>query len=449
MRAAAMPCTRCCKTALSAAGYRKVVNIIELELVLREMETFGLMRDPERYHLTIYGTPSRTERVGMALRRPSPVAQLHAGRRSGWSSTRRASSAPIRRRCRADRRRASARSPRRTTRAALLDSLSDAQRREAVISTRTYGDIVTTNPDKVDPLDGGRDRRREARRERSARSCGSSSRSTRRPSSPALAEARLARVREGGIESLRFGWAGSTDARRPHYYRVQGPLPHRVRRVAGWRQPHPHRVARLHGRLRARASRPGARSAATCCATTTRQRAGRRTGMELRRRSDCASPIAGNPGGILGHTAREEARHQGRLPRLRSRGCHGNYADAARAAAGDASGSWPPSTRSIAHGARVRHAVGGLGECSNSSPREARASGNRLGLVAEESGEGGDRHHGRHDPRPRASARLRRRQGLRRRRNLVRLEARRTPRAPLTLSAARAISAKRRLRGCG
>ena len=37
--------------------YRKAVNIIELELVLREIETFGLMRDPERYHLTIYGKP--------------------------------------------------------------------------------------------------------------------------------------------------------------------------------------------------------------------------------------------------------------------------------------------------------------------------------------------------------------------------------------------------------
>src|SRR4029077_7297054 len=52
------------KKALSAIGYRKVVNIIELELVLREMETFGSMRDPERYHLTIYGTPSKTRAWG-------------------------------------------------------------------------------------------------------------------------------------------------------------------------------------------------------------------------------------------------------------------------------------------------------------------------------------------------------------------------------------------------
>jgi len=52
------------KTALSAAGYRKVVNIIELELVLRELETFGLMRDPERYHVTFYGKPGPADRWG-------------------------------------------------------------------------------------------------------------------------------------------------------------------------------------------------------------------------------------------------------------------------------------------------------------------------------------------------------------------------------------------------
>src|SRR5688572_5001120 len=47
------------KQALSAAGHAKVVNIIELELVLKELETFGLLRDPERYHFTVYGTPQR------------------------------------------------------------------------------------------------------------------------------------------------------------------------------------------------------------------------------------------------------------------------------------------------------------------------------------------------------------------------------------------------------
>ena len=34
----------------------------------------------------------------------------------------------------------------------------------------------------------------------------------------------MARVREGGIEKIRFGWAGATERGSQHYYRVQGPL---------------------------------------------------------------------------------------------------------------------------------------------------------------------------------------------------------------------------------
>jgi hypothetical protein len=85
------------RTALSATGYRKVVNIIELELVLRELETFGLMRDPERYHVTFYGNPSRTERWGWRFEGHT-CRSISRSRASVSSSTRRASSARIRRR---------------------------------------------------------------------------------------------------------------------------------------------------------------------------------------------------------------------------------------------------------------------------------------------------------------------------------------------------------------
>ena len=74
---------------LSAVGHAKVVNIIELELVLREIEMFGLMRDPERYHLTIYGTPHRTAR-SMRVRswrcRRTSVPRRSIGRSAANSS---------------------------------------------------------------------------------------------------------------------------------------------------------------------------------------------------------------------------------------------------------------------------------------------------------------------------------------------------------------------------
>ncbi len=33
----------------------------------------------------------------------------------------------------------------------------------------------------------------------------------------------LARIRDAGLDQVRFGWTGSLEPRRPHYYRLQGP----------------------------------------------------------------------------------------------------------------------------------------------------------------------------------------------------------------------------------
>jgi hypothetical protein len=211
------------KAALSAAGYRKVVNIIELELVLRELETFGLMRDPEKYYLTFYAAPSRTDRWGWRFEGHHLSLNFTlAGDRLAVDTPSFFGANPA----------TVPRGPKKGFRAlgeehdagwAVLDSLSEAQRREAVISTRTYGDIVTSNREKVDPLDAaGLPARKLEERQRAllwkiveiyAASF-----------EPGLAEARLARARAGGIDALRFAWAGSTARGAPHYYRVQGTL---------------------------------------------------------------------------------------------------------------------------------------------------------------------------------------------------------------------------------
>ena len=38
-----------------------------------------------------------------------------------------------------------------------------------------------------------------------------------------IAQPKLAAIAQAGFESIRFGWAGSLEPRRPHYYRLQGP----------------------------------------------------------------------------------------------------------------------------------------------------------------------------------------------------------------------------------
>jgi hypothetical protein len=211
------------KTALSAVGYRKVVNIIELELVLRELEMFGLMRDPEKYYLTFYGAPSSTNRWGWRLEGHHLSLNLTlAGNRIAVDTPSFFGANPA----------TVPSGPKKGLRAlgeehdagwAVLDSLSESQRREAVVSTRTYGDIVTSNREKVDPLEAAGlpasklDERQRALLWQIVEVYATSF-------EPGLADARLARARAGGIDALRFAWAGSTTRGAPHYYRVQGTL---------------------------------------------------------------------------------------------------------------------------------------------------------------------------------------------------------------------------------
>jgi len=211
------------RQALSSAGYRKVVNILELELVLREIETFGLMRDPERYHLTVYGKPDRKAAWGwrfeghhlsfnftlagesVAVDTPSFFGANPATVPKGAKKGLRVLGAEE------DEARA------------LLGMLGEEQRREAVFDTRTYGDIVTTNAEKVEPpapagiAAAKLDDKQKAQLWKLIDVYASSF-------EPGLAQARMARAREGGVDTIRFGWAGALERGKQHYYRIQGKL---------------------------------------------------------------------------------------------------------------------------------------------------------------------------------------------------------------------------------
>jgi hypothetical protein len=210
------------RNALSAAGYRKVTNIIELEIVLREIETFGWMRDPERYHLTVYGAPDAAKRWGwrfeghhlslnftlagdkLAVDTPSffgaNPATVQKGAKKGLRALGEEHDAGW----------------------ALLEALGEAQRKEAVFEEPPYGEIVTGNSDKVDPLPAAGipaaklDEKQRALLWKLIEVYAGNF-------EPGLAQARLARAQQGAIEAIRFGWAGSTVRGKPHYYRVQGP----------------------------------------------------------------------------------------------------------------------------------------------------------------------------------------------------------------------------------
>jgi len=207
------------RAALSASGHRKIVNIIELEIVLRDLETFGLMRDPEKYHLTVYGEPHRTSAWGWRFEGHHLSFNFTlAGDRLAVDTPSFLGANPA----------TVPKGPKKGLRVlaeeedearALLASLG----KTAVFDSRSFGEIVTRNEARVDPLEPvgvPAGRMTAAQRAQLLKLIEVYAKTFE----PGLAAARIARVREGGIDTIRFGWAGSTERGRPHYYRVQGPL---------------------------------------------------------------------------------------------------------------------------------------------------------------------------------------------------------------------------------
>ena len=210
------------KTALSEIGHRKVVNIIELELVLRELELSGpLFRDPEKYSIVFFGQPEvatpwgwRFEGHHLSLSFTVRGERVIASTPSFFG----ANPAEVRQGPKKGLRVLAAEEDDART---LLASFDAAQRKVAIVDPRPYGDIVTRAAAKVTPLE---------QRGLEMRAMNESQRAQLRALidvyasnfEPTLRAARLARVDEGDTGAIRFAWAGPTERNRPHYYRIQG-----------------------------------------------------------------------------------------------------------------------------------------------------------------------------------------------------------------------------------
>jgi hypothetical protein len=213
-------------SALTDGGLSKVRAVMALEIALRKLETFGSSRDPENYAIAIFGAPGdgsghwgwRIEGHHLSLHftldgdryvatlpqfmgaNPAVVPRdIEQGPRRGTRVL--GSEEELARR--------------------LSSSLDEKERRAAVFDSRPYGDIVTRNLAKLSPLTpvgielGDLPAAKQAALLELITVFAEHLR-------PELAEARLARVRAGGLPSIRFGWAGSFTPGEPHYFRIQG-----------------------------------------------------------------------------------------------------------------------------------------------------------------------------------------------------------------------------------
>ena len=208
---------------LSAAGYAKARDVLRLEGVLRQLETFGgFTRDPDNYAVTIFGAPEQPALWGWRFEghhlslnftlvpgRPVSVTPAFFGANPAEVPS----------------------GPHRSLRAlaeeqdlafALARGVDASLRGRLVIAAESPGDIVSgpgrayslKTPAGVALGELGAEPRALALRliETYARNMRSE-----------IADEELRRMREAGSEEVRFAWAGPIDPKQPHYYRLHGP----------------------------------------------------------------------------------------------------------------------------------------------------------------------------------------------------------------------------------
>ena len=213
------------RTGLSAPGYNTVTAIIELEDVLKAMDRGKIARDKEEYYFTVFGAPAakgawgwRLEGHHVSLRftivdgaakgqvASSPMflgsnpAEVQDGAKKGLRVLAAEEDAAR----------------------AFMAALTAEQQKAAIANAVAPNDIVTMNKNDIAPLpDQG------------------IVYSALQPPQQALlmkvieaytsmmeadiAAARLAKIKGGGLDRIRFAWAGETEKGKKHYYMVQGP----------------------------------------------------------------------------------------------------------------------------------------------------------------------------------------------------------------------------------
>lgn len=225
---------RLLKAGLSQRGYMTATQIMALETILGDIEAAQraaapqaqpgplLVRDPERYFFSVFGTPStrntwgwRVEGHHLSVHFTVVNGRLVAGAPTFFGSN----PAEVRT------------GPKKGLRVlgseedaarSLLESLDSSQRQRAIINGVAPNDIVTVAKVKIDPLSPVGIQ---------ASALTASQRALLRKlvdvyagfMAEDIAADRLARIEKAGWDKVAFAWAGPLERGQKHYYRVQGP----------------------------------------------------------------------------------------------------------------------------------------------------------------------------------------------------------------------------------
>lgn len=207
---------------LSQQGFIKAATIMSLDAVLREMETGGtVVRDPELYYLSIFGDIASGRPWGWRVEGHHISLNFTIANDKSISTTPAffgANPAEVL---------AGPRKGLRTLPAeedlarALIKSLDDKQRTQAIVAEKAPADILSTNLRKAEPLKpAGLQTSRLGQKQQETLMSLLHEYATRH--SPDIAASRLDRIRSAGLNNIFFAWAGGLEHGQAHYYRIQG-----------------------------------------------------------------------------------------------------------------------------------------------------------------------------------------------------------------------------------
>jgi hypothetical protein len=213
------------KAALSQRGYLTSTAIMDLENVLREIESRdgrGQNRDPELYFFSVFGTPSAKDAWGwrveghhlslhFTIANGSTIASSPTFFGSNPAEVREGPKKGLRI---LDKEQDLGR--------ALLMALDDTQRATAILDATAPNDIITTTSVKVDPLSPSGIAAAAMTAKQRELLMQLVEVYTSQMFADTAAE-RLRKVRAAGVEKIGFAWAGGVEPGERHYYRVQGP----------------------------------------------------------------------------------------------------------------------------------------------------------------------------------------------------------------------------------
>lgn len=212
------------KTGLSQQGYLTTTGIMDLETVLKALETNGTnVRDPELYFFSVFGTPVAKGNWGWRVE--GHHLSLHFTIANGSaiaSSPAFFGSNPAEVRVEGPQKGLRLLGTREDTARALLMALDPSQRTAATLADVAPNDIATMTTVKVDPLTPTGLAASAMKPEQRTLLMKVVDAYTATMAAD-IASERMARLRTAGLDKITFAWAGPVEVGQKHYYRVQGP----------------------------------------------------------------------------------------------------------------------------------------------------------------------------------------------------------------------------------